>query len=141
MVPKKRRISQTKERFSAHSSVHPLEIMAENIKETEHRTTTEPISQHHCTPSPTSSYSLHPYQLASDSLDSKTGASEKLPIAVDHMRPPLQQSHSNRPSTSKFQDFSPEAVCSFPKAPPRKLTNRGRKTRKSTIYTDTPKKP
>ncbi|GBP15796.1 hypothetical protein EVAR_93973_1 [Eumeta japonica] len=139
-VPKKRRISKTKERSSALSSVHPFEIMAENIKETEPRTTTEPISQRHCTPSPTSSHSLPPYQPASDSLDSKTGASEKLPIPPDHIRPPLQQSHPNKPSTSKFQDFSPEAVCPFPKGQPRKLTNRGRKTRKSTIYTDTTEK-
>ncbi|CAK1581494.1 unnamed protein product [Parnassius mnemosyne] len=36
--------------------------------------------------------------------------------------------------------FSPEAVRPLPKAPPRKLTNRARKTRKSTIYTDTPEK-
>ncbi|GBP61752.1 hypothetical protein EVAR_31080_1 [Eumeta japonica] len=70
---------------------------------------------------------LPPYPPASDSLDSKTGVSEKLPIPPDHMRPPLQQSYSNRPSTSKFQDFSPEAVCPFPKAAPRKLTNRGPK--------------
>lgn len=36
--------------------------------------------------------------------------------------------------------FSPEAIRPFPKAPPRKNINRGRKTRKSTIYTDTPEK-
>lgn len=36
--------------------------------------------------------------------------------------------------------FSPEIVRPLPKAPARKLTNRGRKTRKSTIYTDTPEK-
>lgn len=36
--------------------------------------------------------------------------------------------------------FSPEAIRPLPKAPPRKLTNRGRRTRKSTIYTDTPEK-
>ncbi|XP_037870942.1 uncharacterized protein LOC119629361 [Bombyx mori] len=36
--------------------------------------------------------------------------------------------------------FSPEVIRPLPKAPPRKLTNRGRKTRKSTIYTDTPEK-
>ncbi|KAK9873256.1 hypothetical protein WA026_021745 [Henosepilachna vigintioctopunctata] len=35
---------------------------------------------------------------------------------------------------------SSKAVRPLPKAPPRKLTNRGRKTRKSTIYTDTPEK-
>ncbi|CAF4888489.1 unnamed protein product [Pieris macdunnoughi] len=34
--------------------------------------------------------------------------------------------------------FLPEAIRPLPKAPPRKLTNRGRKTRISTIYTDTP---
>ncbi|KAG5896732.1 hypothetical protein JTB14_014608 [Gonioctena quinquepunctata] len=35
--------------------------------------------------------------------------------------------------------FTPEAVRPLPKAPPRK-SNKGRKTRKSTIYTDTPEK-
>ncbi|GBP26479.1 hypothetical protein EVAR_85981_1 [Eumeta japonica] len=139
MVHKKKRISKNKERSSALSSVYPLEMMAENIKETEHRTTTEPISQRHCTPSPMSSHSLPPYQPASDSPDSKTGASGKLPISPDHMRTPLQQSHSNRLSTSKFQDFSPEAVCPFPKAPPRKLTNRGRKENRQYILL-TPRK-
>ncbi|KAL3270239.1 hypothetical protein HHI36_009295 [Cryptolaemus montrouzieri] len=36
--------------------------------------------------------------------------------------------------------FSPEAIRPLPTAPLRKLTNRGRKTRKSAIYTDTPEK-
>nr|CAI5864856.1 unnamed protein product [Callosobruchus analis] len=44
------------------------------------------------------------------------------------------------PSTSKQQVFSPEAVRPYPKAPPRKLGSRGRKTKKSAIYTDTPEK-
>lgn len=36
--------------------------------------------------------------------------------------------------------FSPEAVRPLPKALPTKISNRGRKTRKSSIYTDTPEK-
>lgn len=45
------------------------------------------------------------------------------------------------PSTStSLLTFSPEELRPFPKAPPRKTKNRGRKTRKSTIYTDTPEK-
>lgn len=47
---------------------------------------------------------------------------------------------SSIPSTSIPAVFSPEEIRPFPKAPPRKTTNRGRKTRKSTIYTDTPEK-
>ncbi|KAK2578090.1 hypothetical protein KPH14_001323 [Odynerus spinipes] len=50
-----------------------------------------------------------------------------------------------QPSSSKSSSvipsgFSPEEVRPYPKAPPRKTTNRGRKTKKSTIYTDTPEK-
>lgn len=40
----------------------------------------------------------------------------------------------------KSEEFTPEAVRPFPKAPPRKEENRGKKKRKSTIYTDTPEK-
>ncbi|XP_050549651.1 uncharacterized protein LOC118268371 [Spodoptera frugiperda] len=36
--------------------------------------------------------------------------------------------------------FSPEIIRPFPKAAPRKNNNKGRKIRKSTIYTDTPEK-
>lgn len=43
------------------------------------------------------------------------------------------------PSTSTAI-FSPEQIRPFPKAPPRKISNIGRKTRKSAIYTDTPEK-
>lgn len=50
----------------------------------------------------------------------------------------VQQLPSPVPSTST--NFSPEEVRPFPKAPPRKTSNRGRKTRKSAIYTDTPEK-
>ncbi|KAG5897883.1 hypothetical protein JTB14_000763 [Gonioctena quinquepunctata] len=55
------------------------------------------------------------------------------------------QETSPRPSTSVQAIsknpivFTPEAVRPLPKAPPRK-SNKGRKTRKSTIYTDTPEK-
>ncbi|KAJ8737171.1 hypothetical protein PYW07_000442 [Mythimna separata] len=46
---------------------------------------------------------------------------------------------SPKPSTSSGI-FSPESVRPYPKAPPRLTTNKGRKKRKSTIYTDTPEK-
>ncbi|XP_050507964.1 uncharacterized protein LOC126885437 [Diabrotica virgifera virgifera] len=46
----------------------------------------------------------------------------------------------SEPSTSKQSVFSPETLRPYPKAPPRKLGNRGRKTKKSAIYTDTPEK-
>lgn len=36
--------------------------------------------------------------------------------------------------------FSPEALRPYPKAPPRKIGTRGRKTKKSAIYTDTVEK-
>lgn len=36
--------------------------------------------------------------------------------------------------------FSPEAIRPYPKAPPGKVGNRGRKIKKSAIYTDTPEK-
>ncbi|XP_028172047.1 uncharacterized protein LOC114361250 [Ostrinia furnacalis] len=56
----------------------------------------------------------------------------------------IYQEISPRPSTSAqaaidHSAFTPEVVRPFPKAPPRKC-NKGRKTRKSTIYTDTPEK-
>ncbi|KAG5888828.1 hypothetical protein JTB14_000101 [Gonioctena quinquepunctata] len=57
----------------------------------------------------------------------------------------INQETSPRPSTSVQAIsknpivFTPEAVRPLPKAPPRK-SNKGRKTRKSTIYTDTPEK-
>jgi hypothetical protein len=52
----------------------------------------------------------------------------------------INQETSPRPSTSAFVVvFTPEAVRPLPKAPPRK-SNKGRKTRKSIIYTDTPEK-
>ncbi|CAH1993780.1 unnamed protein product [Acanthoscelides obtectus] len=54
--------------------------------------------------------------------------------------PVLSNQTKNIPSPSTTLLFSPEAVRPLPKAPPRKSTNRGRKTRKSTIYTDTPEK-
>ena len=50
------------------------------------------------------------------------------------------------PSTSRESEvlesntFSPEGMRPFPKAPPRKITTKGKKKRKSTIYTDTPEK-
>ncbi|XP_045445765.1 uncharacterized protein LOC123653829 [Melitaea cinxia] len=50
----------------------------------------------------------------------------------------VEQQTTNIPHTLLL--FSPEIVRPLPKAPARKLTNRGRKTRKSTIYTDTPEK-
>lgn len=43
-------------------------------------------------------------------------------------------------STTQNDTFSPEAVRPFGKAPPRKVTARGKKKRKSTVYTDTPEK-
>lgn len=51
-----------------------------------------------------------------------------------------QPSTSAQPiSSSDPVVFTPEAIRPLPKAPPRK-SNKGRKTRKSTIYTDTPEK-
>ncbi|KAG5887182.1 hypothetical protein JTB14_028985 [Gonioctena quinquepunctata] len=58
---------------------------------------------------------------------------------------PRKEETSPRPSTSVQAIsknpivFTPEAVRPLPKAPPKK-SNKGRKTRKSTIYTDTPEK-
>ncbi|KAI8440679.1 hypothetical protein MSG28_009033 [Choristoneura fumiferana] len=46
----------------------------------------------------------------------------------------------NQPSTSRSNIFSPESTRPFPIAPPRVMPARGRKKRKSTIYTDTPEK-
>lgn len=52
---------------------------------------------------------------------------------------PNHETVSPKPSTSA-EVFSPESVKPYPKAPPRLKTNKGRKTRKSTIYTDTREK-
>nr|CAH7746659.1 unnamed protein product [Callosobruchus chinensis] len=52
----------------------------------------------------------------------------------------LHQNSEPIPSTSKQIVFSPEAVRPYPKAPPRKPGTRGRNTKKSQIYTDTPVK-
>ncbi|KAK2578344.1 hypothetical protein KPH14_005571 [Odynerus spinipes] len=50
------------------------------------------------------------------------------------------QPSSSKSSSVILSGFSPEEVRPYPKAPPRKTTNRGHKTKKSTIYTDTPEK-
>ncbi|XP_030760721.1 uncharacterized protein LOC115885835 [Sitophilus oryzae] len=42
--------------------------------------------------------------------------------------------------TTQNDTFSPEAIRPFGKAPPRKMPARGKKKRKSTVYTDTPEK-
>ena len=42
--------------------------------------------------------------------------------------------------TSNQSEFTPETVRPYPKAPPRKVGSRGRKIKKSAIYTDTPEK-
>ena len=49
-------------------------------------------------------------------------------------------STSRESEASESNTFSTEVVCPFPKAPPRKITTKGKKKRKSTIYTDTPEK-
>ncbi|KAL0858974.1 hypothetical protein ABMA27_010833 [Loxostege sticticalis] len=43
-------------------------------------------------------------------------------------------------STATMTTFSPEGIRPLPKAPPRKSTTKGRKKRKSAIWTDTPEK-
>lgn len=53
--------------------------------------------------------------------------------------PPEPSTSAQAISSNEPIVFSPEAIRPLPKAPPRK-SNRGRKTRKSTIYTDTPEK-
>lgn len=62
------------------------------------------------------------------------------PSTSSQVIPVLTNQTDNIMTSSTPLLFSPEAVRPLPKAPPRKLTNRGRKTRKSTIYTDTPEK-
>ncbi|CAH1959099.1 unnamed protein product [Acanthoscelides obtectus] len=54
----------------------------------------------------------------------------------------LQVHDEATPTSSEFVKvvFSPENVRPFSKAPPRKGTMKGRKKRKSAIYTDTPEK-
>lgn len=54
--------------------------------------------------------------------------------------PVLKDQMENIATSTTPPLFSPDAIRPLPKAPPRKLTNRGRKTRKSTIYTDSPEK-
>lgn len=83
-----------------------------------------------------------------------TGDIEK-PVTILNAEPPVSptifefQASNNyahsildspQPSTSHQDVFSPELARPFPKASPRKTLNRGRKKRKSTIYTDTPEK-
>lgn len=43
-------------------------------------------------------------------------------------------------TSTAIVEFMPEEVRPFAKAPPRKISNRGKKKRKSAIYTDTPEK-
>ncbi|KAG5893169.1 hypothetical protein JTB14_000429 [Gonioctena quinquepunctata] len=70
---------------------------------------------------------------------------ETLSTPPRHCSSIIIQETSPRPSTSVQAIsknpivFTPEAVRPLPKAPPRK-SYKGRKTRKSTIYTDTPEK-
>lgn len=52
----------------------------------------------------------------------------------------IPQESETIPSTSRKSVFSPEALRPYPKAPARKLGTRGRKTKKTAIYTDTPEK-
>ncbi|KAJ3655378.1 hypothetical protein Zmor_014511 [Zophobas morio] len=49
-------------------------------------------------------------------------------------------STSRESEASESNTLSPEVVRPFPKAPPRKITTKGKKKRKSTIYTYTPEK-
>lgn len=42
--------------------------------------------------------------------------------------------------SNQTEPFLPEAVRPFPKAGPRKMTNKGRKKRKAAVLTDTPEK-
>lgn len=73
------------------------------------------------------SMSTHPAESLNESV---ALATEQATVDVRQLSP--------LPSTSTQTVFSPEEVRPYPKAPPRKTSNRGRKTRKSTIYTDTP---
>lgn len=61
------------------------------------------------------------------------------PSTSTQLIPLLTNQPATLASSSAALVFSPESIRPFPTAPPRK-TNRGRKTRKSTIYTDTPEK-
>ena len=58
--------------------------------------------------------------------------------------PPLSTTDAENTASSataaQSNEFSPEHVRPFPKARPRKATNKGRKKRKTTILTDTPEK-
>lgn len=67
------------------------------------------------------------------------------PSYVTLTKPPKRsnvnvQQSSPKPSTSTQFVFSPEEVRPYPKAPPRKTAVRGRKTKRSAIYTDSPEK-
>ncbi|XP_031328877.1 uncharacterized protein LOC116159918 [Photinus pyralis] len=53
----------------------------------------------------------------------------------------ITNSRTNSPKLSTSDEvFTPHIVKPYPKAPPRQTENKGRKKRKSTIYTDTPEK-
>ncbi|KAK9674931.1 hypothetical protein QE152_g40760 [Popillia japonica] len=54
--------------------------------------------------------------------------------------PRVVEQLSSRQQLILQQTFSPEAIRPFPKASPRKNTNKRKRKRKSTIYTDTPEK-
>lgn len=100
------------------------------------------ISNRNSTPSPQNLSETHASQ--QDSLVAISCAS--LESSVPQNSTPLSSPGRSNvdihtgPSTSFRSAFSPEEIRPYPKALPRKLTNRGRKTKKSTIYTDTPEK-
>lgn len=86
-------------------------------------------------------------------LGNKSGHQETSPSTTHHIpdsdvtlaTPPKGndmdvKQFSPKPSTSAQFYFSPEEVRPYPKAPPRKTEVRGRKTKRSAIYTDTPEK-
>lgn len=65
------------------------------------------------------------------------------PIPSTSRSVPCDLYNQNQPTQDeqvKQADFTPAAVRPFAKAPPRKEGNRGKKKRKSAVYTDTPEK-
>lgn len=80
--------------------------------------------------------------VSSTNLQASISESQTLPTTEN--RTPEEHGRSNslttRPLNVEANIFAPEIVKPFPKAGPRKVSNRGRKRKHAVILTDTPKK-
>ncbi|GBP80086.1 hypothetical protein EVAR_22009_1 [Eumeta japonica] len=91
----------------------------------------------------------NPIEAADGPIQNTSTTEDKMPPqspSILTLEPPEELEEFTKHGSSctttdgKYATMLTKAIRPLLKAPPRKLTNRGRKTRKSTIYTDTPEK-